>query len=134
MSTGWWRDPLTSEDFHCSLMFKIWLVHHKNKFLPLSFLCVEELDRSTYSGKSSPSPTLPFSVPISGTALMGAGPLAMKLTLCSGNVSNHLLSKNNRANNPEGRIASLLETCYQPSAIWSPSKRRRTRSPAQPAH
>lgn len=56
MSRGWWGDPLTSEDLHCSLMFKIWLVHHKNKFLPLSFLHAEELDRSTYPRKRSPQP------------------------------------------------------------------------------
>lgn len=133
MSRGWWGDPLTSEDLHSSPVFKIWLVHHKNKFLPLSLLCAEDLDRSTYPGKSNPSPrpTQPHSAPISGTAPMGASPLAVKLSLCSGNISNHLLSKHNRANNPEGQIASLLETCYQRSAIWSPSERQGARSPPQ---
>lgn len=54
MSRGWWRDPLNSEGLYCSLMFKIWFIHHKNKFLPLSLLHAEELDRSTYPWKCSP--------------------------------------------------------------------------------
>lgn len=32
------REILTSEDLHCSLMFKIWITLHKNKCLPLSLL------------------------------------------------------------------------------------------------
>lgn len=62
MSRGWWGDPLTSEDLYCSLMFKIWLIHHKNKFLSLSLRQAEELDRSTYPWKHShqtqPDPAL----------------------------------------------------------------------------
>lgn len=50
------REILTSDDLHCSLMFKIWITFHKNKFLPLSLLCEEELDRLIYPGQSSPSP------------------------------------------------------------------------------
>lgn len=73
---------LTSEDLHHSLMFKIWITLHKNKFCLLSLLYEEELDRSICPGQSSPSSSLTVlcSVPTSGTVPKGAGPLAAKLS------------------------------------------------------
>lgn len=58
MPRRWWGDPLISEDLRCSLMFKISSIHLKNKFIPLSLLHAEELDRSAWSTleKAAPAP------------------------------------------------------------------------------
>lgn len=65
MSRARRRDLLTSEDLHCSLMFKLWLIYHKNKFFPLSLLHAEELCSMR---NVAPSLTLPNSMTTSGMA------------------------------------------------------------------
>lgn len=123
-----WGDPLTSEDLHGSLMF-IWLTLHKNKFLPLSLFCAKELDRP-WAKQPQPQPDL-FSAH-QWHSPNGSWSSGREADIYSGNISNHLLSKNNQANRGDW-IASGLETCYQPSAIQSPSERQGAHSPPQAA-